>query len=574
MLCKALGTALAATFRDFHTFRDVYHQNLWSFSVVFRLPVFLLGLLGVVALHRLAVRLGESPWVARAAPVALALAVPFAMEARMHTVDAAAATFVLGALIFALDILEGKATPGRLAALGFCVGTAFNIKLPYLLTAVCVPVAALLASSRADHVAHAGRRSRLGLPLLMLAGGLVLLKGAYPWTVPPELVAAYPLGAQSLQFLKKNLALASGLLAAVGAAGLIAPPLRGLVNFLLESRTIKLPALVAILTFFAWSPYYLADVQKTLGDVMIVARSVDPESRGPRPATWHATIVRRSATELVGPVLGVLGWLGIAVALARRERRDLVALSLPVVWFAYTGMASYSKQNLMHVFIPFLALYGCRLIHAASGHRDRLAWCLLAVALAPPALEIARFAREQLAQPAIDTRQYLHAWYRLRFPAGEPLALDPNLLIIDEKNPKVFQVPVARRDLAALGAGGVRHVVLCGWTESWFGLRPDELARLRAHLAGSARRLFTIEPEPGVSAGPAVEVWELRSAPGAAPRAGTGAETRGSPPRDTPGDAPAPSSSGAASAPPPASPAPPTAAAPPPAPGSAATPPR
>ncbi|MBI2866851.1 MAG: glycosyltransferase family 39 protein, partial [Chloroflexi bacterium] len=83
----------------------------------------------------------------------------------------------------------------------------------------------------------------------------------------------------------------------------------------------------------------------------------------------------------VGPLLGVLAWLGFAFGLvaaaAYRRRADILLLSWVVPYFLITGWFDVKFLRYMLPIAPFLAIFAARLLVAAydwlkAGHRPRL----------------------------------------------------------------------------------------------------------------------------------------------------------------------------------------------------------
>lgn len=486
-------------------FLTAWHAHLWHVSVLFRAPLYLAGLAGVYLLYRVAERLA-GPRAAWMAALILAVAPPFADVPRINLVDIAATSLALAALVLAFRVVDGRDGLSTWLALGVCLGTAANYKIPYVLFWIVLPAAALATTTldaiTEDKTLHRPR----ALALLCGVAGAGAFLASWPWRVAPELAAAYPDGAKAFLFLKKNLgALGVGLMG-VSAISVIFPVIRALVNFFARCPSVRIPAITGAVTFLAWSPFYLADPAITLHGLMVVGRAVDPESVGLKPITWHAVIVQRSSVELVGPLFGVLGLAGIAHALVRGGALNRVALTIPAIWFAYTGFASYSKLSPKYVFIPLLALHAARLLAALPAPAGL---ALLSLGLALPLNTNLQRSRDLLAAPRADTRQELAAWYRAKFPDGEPLALDPNLLLLDAANPGIYQVPLPRRKVDEIRAKGVRYVVTNSRTRSDFAIPDEQQAAFESALRASGTKLQSWTPGPDRT-GPTVEVRELR----------------------------------------------------------------
>ena len=478
----------------------------WAFAVIGRLMTVLAGALGVVALHRLALRVAD-PGVATWAAGSFGLMVPFATITCFHYVDVPAIACLLFALPLCLDIREGRRDTRTLVKCGLVFGTLVNLKIPYVLCVVAVAAALWLAPDRARRVAPRPELARLRPAWIVIGLGAMIAVIARRIVLPATYDPSLALGVGAVANFRRSVLALAALTVAAGLAAVVLAPARRVLNAALLSRTARVTALTGAVTFLAWSPYYFADPTETVMGVMRMMRPVDWEVVGPRPPTFHALILRRSTSELLGLPMGLLGLAGIAVALARRDPRDLVVLSPVGTWFAYTGFAAYTKLSLMYLYAPFLALYGARLARDICGPNYH---ALLAVALLPAAVTCAGRAWTNATVPRVDTRQELRAWYRAACPSGEPVAQDPGLLIHDDRNPDYYQPLLCERDLGQLKASGVRYLLTNDNIDRAYHVADEKSAAFRAELALRATPVTTFSTDGGRKAGPPIQVWRLR----------------------------------------------------------------
>lgn len=474
----------------------------WAFAVIGRLLIIAGNALGVVALYRLARRVTE-PHVAAWAAVASGFTLPLAAMTRMHFVDGLVIPCLLAGLCLCLDIRDGRRDTWTLVLTGVVWGTLINLKIPYVLTVVAIAVALLLAPDR-DRRLAAPDLSRVLPPVLVCAIGVGVWGIARTIAVPETYDPSLALGVGAVANFRKSVKALGVLAILAGAAALAVPGLRRALNAALLSRTARVTAVTAAATFMLWSPYYFADPMETVMGVIRMMRPVDWETVGPAPVTFHATILERSARELLGLPLGLVGLAGIAWAAWRRDARDLVILSPVAVWFAYTGFAAYTKLSLMWVYAPFLALYGARLAYRICGNGYHAVMPLL---LLPAAWACADLAIANAFVPRADTRHELRAWYREHCPTGEAVAQDPGLLLYNAANPDYFHPLLSQRKLDELT---VRYVMTNENIDAAYHLPPEHTRAFREELARRATRVAVFTPEPGKKAGPPIHVWKLK----------------------------------------------------------------
>lgn len=479
----------------------------WPFTVIARLLVLLGGVLGVVALHRLALRV-TSPAAATWAAAAFGLTLPFVRATNYVQVDIVGITWLLFGLIGCLDILEGRRDTRTLVLTGICFGSLINTKFPYVLCVVAVAAALWFAPDRERRIADQPRlRHAMPLVLLCALGLTVWFFSNLLPAPPPAADESMALGIGAVANFRRSVRGLAVLLFGAGVAGLAIPAVRRVANAAYRSRTARVTALAAAVTFLVWSPYYFADPLETLMCVIRMMRPVDFESLGPRPVTWHLRILERSAGELLCVPVALLGLLGVLRALHKRDPRDLVILSPALLWFAYTGLAAYSKLGLMLIFAPFIALYAARFALESLGRAGHAA---MALALLWPAALALQLCWANARAPHQDTRNALYAWYGEACPTGERIAQDPNLLIVNARNPGIYQTPLVSVDLAELKSQGIRYVLVNEGIVDQFKFSAAQVAEFRARLERAAERVAHFEPEPGRVAGPTIDVWRLK----------------------------------------------------------------
>ena len=297
--------------------------------------------------------------------------------------------------------------------------------------------------------------------------------------------------------------LAAGLAASAKYPGIfLAVPL--LVAGWREWRRLAVAAAPAATAFALTSPFVLLHAGAALDDIRRVQRLAQAgwlgfEHDHPTPLAFLDRL-----WESLGPFL-LLALAGLAVALARRRRADLVLLAFVLVYFAdLLTLDAHFDRYVLPLVAPLAALAGrLRMLAPVS-------LALLAVPLAWSIREDVRLLRE-------DTRVAAHAWIERNLPPGASVAADPSGLPLDGFAVTRLQLPGPgratdrRRDVARLRSDGVRYVVVTGAVTDRVLAAQDRYpyeARFYLQLRAGGRLLYRRAPRGDVT-GPWVEVYRL-----------------------------------------------------------------
>jgi len=269
-------------------------------------------------------------------------------------------------------------------------------------------------------------------------------------------------------------------------------------------RRLAVAACLAAAAFAVTSPFVLIHAGQAAGDAARVQRLARAGWLGfehdlPTPLAFLDRL-----WEGLGPVLLVAA-AGLALALVRRRRADLVLGSFVLVYFAdlLTLNAHFDRYVL-----PLVPVLG-----ALAGRTRALAPAALALALVPLAWSLGDNGELR----KIDTRTRAQAWIRSALPAGESIAVDPSTPALEGMRVTSLRLPGpgrasdGRRDVARLRALGVHYVLITGAvTDRVLAAREryGVEARFYDALRRGHRRVYALEPG-GELAGPWVAVYRL-----------------------------------------------------------------
>ena len=268
-------------------------------------------------------------------------------------------------------------------------------------------------------------------------------------------------------------------------------------------RRVAVGLTLAAAAFLATSPFVLVHPHQAVHEALRVQRLAREgwlgfENDYPAPLAfvdrlWHG----------VGPLV-VLAGLGLAVALWKRSRTDVVLASFVVVYFLdlMTLQAHFDRYALP--LIPAVGVLAGRLRPAAP-----LALALLVVPLWWSIGDAARLTRP-------DTRVVAAGWIAGHVPADALVAAEsstalPGRRVLPLLLPGPHRGFDPNRDVARLRAEGVRYVVVTGAVADRVlaaaAAYPRE-ARFYGDLAGAAVQVYEIRSGGGVT-GPWVRVYRL-----------------------------------------------------------------
>ena len=261
---------------------------------------------------------------------------------------------------------------------------------------------------------------------------------------------------------------------------------------------------LAAAAFALTSPFVLIHAGQAAGDAARVQRLARAGWLGfehdlPTPLAFVDRL-----WEGLGPVLLVAA-AGLALALVRRRRADLVLASFALVYFAdlLTLNAHFDRYVL-----PLVPVLG-----ALAGRARPLAPAALALALVPLAWSLGDNAELRKT----DTRTQAQAWVRSALPPGGSIAVDPSTPVLEGMRVTALRLPGpgrpsdGRRDVSRLRALGVRYVLVTGAvTDRVLAARERYPAEARFYdaLRRDHRQVYSLTPGDGL-AGPWVAVYRL-----------------------------------------------------------------
>jgi 4-amino-4-deoxy-L-arabinose transferase-like glycosyltransferase len=263
-------------------------------------------------------------------------------------------------------------------------------------------------------------------------------------------------------------------------------------------------ALAAAAAFAVTSPFVLLHAGEAWEDVSRVQRLARAGWLGfeDDPATPVAFADR--LWEGLGPAL-VVAAAGVAVAVWRRSRADLVLGSFAVVWAVQLMPVDAHFDRYVLPLVPVLGAFAGRL--AVLGPAA-------AVTLAVPLAWSIGDARELTGT---DTRVPAAAWIEHELPAGAVVAADPstaappNVRIAPLELPGPGRPFDPDRDVGRLRASGVRYALVTGAVADRVLAAADRYPReaaFYAELEADTERILLVRPGGGLS-GPWVAVYRL-----------------------------------------------------------------
>jgi 4-amino-4-deoxy-L-arabinose transferase-like glycosyltransferase len=269
-------------------------------------------------------------------------------------------------------------------------------------------------------------------------------------------------------------------------------------------RRLALAAAGGIAAFAVTSPFVLLNAGDAWEDASRVQRLARAgwlgfEDEGPAPIAFLDRL-----WEALGPFL-LVALAGLAFALVRRRRADVVLALFTLVYFAdLLTLDAYFDRYALPLVPPLAVLAG----------RVRL---LVPVAAALLVVPLVWSIRDNVDLRRTDTRVEAKEWIERNVPAGTRVAADPSTpplsgyRLVRLELPGPGRTPDPRRDLERLRLGGVRYAVVTGdVTDRVLAARehyPREAAFYDS-LAREAREVLRIDPG-GERGGPWVAVFRL-----------------------------------------------------------------
>jgi 4-amino-4-deoxy-L-arabinose transferase-like glycosyltransferase len=261
----------------------------------------------------------------------------------------------------------------------------------------------------------------------------------------------------------------------------------------------------AALTFAATNPFFFVHLREAAADAYHVQRLAHEGWLGFEHDHTAALAFADHLWDGMGPVL-VVAALGLALALARRRRADLVLGSYVLVYFAdlLTIRAHFDRYVLP--LVPALA--------ALAGRVRALAPVTLLLLVVPLAWTI----HDDVRLTRTDTRFVARTWIERNLPHRAVVAAEsssPPLTgfdVLPLALPGPSRTPDPNRDVGRLRARGVRYVLITGAVADRVLAARDRYpheARFYDQLRERTRRIYYLFRHENDLAGPWVAVYRL-----------------------------------------------------------------
>jgi len=269
-------------------------------------------------------------------------------------------------------------------------------------------------------------------------------------------------------------------------------------------RRLAVSALLAVLAFAATSPFVLLHPLQAADDVLREGRLARAGWLGFEDDHPTALAFLDRLWESLGPIL-VLALAGLAVALVRRRRADLVLVTFVLAFFANLLVLDAHFDRYV---LPMIPAFG-----ALAGRIRPLAPVALALLLVPLMWSLG----DNRELNRTDTRVEAQAWIERNVPAGASVAAESSTPPLDGFLTTRLELPGPgrpfdpNRDVDRLRAAGVRYVVVTGAVADRVLAARDRYvheARFYDELAETGRRVFYLEPGERLS-GPWVAVFRV-----------------------------------------------------------------
>jgi 4-amino-4-deoxy-L-arabinose transferase-like glycosyltransferase len=261
---------------------------------------------------------------------------------------------------------------------------------------------------------------------------------------------------------------------------------------------------LAVVAFAVTSPYVLLNLGRAADDAWRVQQSARDGWLGFENDHAAPIAFVDRLWDGLGPAL-LVALAGLAVALVRRTRADLVLAAFCLVYFADLLTLDAHFDRYLLPLVPALGVLAGSIRSLAP---------VTVLLLAVPLTWSIQDARELTKT---DARVVAHRWIDANLPKGSRLAVDPSTPDLDGYRvlplllPRPGEEPDPNRALDRLREQDIRYVVLTGAVEDRVFAARDEYPRETRFVEETrreARRVYSIRPDRDLN-GHWVEVYEL-----------------------------------------------------------------
>ncbi len=169
--------------------------------------------------------------------------------------------------------------------------------------------------------------------------------------------------------------------------------------------------------FIACNPFMITDFKFAYTELINQSKAMGPLG------WWHH--FRYSLVEGVGWPLALAGMMGAALSLLRRDRRALIAVSFPIVFFISLSFFSQPHERYVLPVVPFVCIYAAWLFEDLCQKmptRRLMIGVITTIFIILP--NIAKDVRLDRLASRLDTRSLAKSWIELNIPPGSRIALD------------------------------------------------------------------------------------------------------------------------------------------------------
>jgi 4-amino-4-deoxy-L-arabinose transferase-like glycosyltransferase len=295
--------------------------------------------------------------------------------------------------------------------------------------------------------------------------------------------------------------------------------------------------LVFLGVFILGSPYVVLDFPKFFHDFKWQSGHLAAEGHFGDSAEHSSLLfyLRYGFAENIGTISQFFVLGGMAFALLRRQKRDLILLAYPLLQFAMVAVWKSRATRYLFPMAPFFILIGAvfldylfrrgaqRFAPAGAGRKRRLLWTaaaalLLAAVIAPSAVQVVKF---DAALAGRDSRTRAKDWIEFNIPPGSRIALEMYGPPISRQDYSVlYNHTLGKLDMDDLALAGAEYAVVSDTMAGRFTRFPKDFPKEAAfyeRLDREGTLVKTIEPlfrEPLIEIHmPQIKIYRLSRAP-------------------------------------------------------------